>query len=86
MLFLTYCISSVLRWSLFYFQNDPKNLDPSYKMDLDLWDCLGRVKLILQQNYIELIYLFVVNQEMRKSSFYIRINMVGSNIGCEKNN
>ena len=23
-----------------------KNLDPSYKMDLDLWDCVGRVKLI----------------------------------------
>ena len=31
----------------FSFQNNPKNLDPSYKMDLDLWDCLGRVKLIL---------------------------------------
>ena len=27
-------------------KNNPKNLDPSYKMDLDLWDCLGRVKLI----------------------------------------
>ena len=25
----------------FSFQNNPKNLDPSYKMDLDLWDCLG---------------------------------------------
>ena len=32
---------------IFSFQNNPKNLDPSYKMDLDLWDCLGRVKLIL---------------------------------------
>ena len=40
---------------LFSFQNNPKNLDPSYKMDLDpsykmdldLWDCLGRVKLVL---------------------------------------
>ena len=28
------------------FQNNPKNLDPSYKMDLDLWDCLERVKLM----------------------------------------
>ena len=28
-------------------QNSPKNLDPSYKMDLDLWDCLERVKLVL---------------------------------------
>ena len=27
-------------------QKNPKNLDPSYKIDLDLWDCLGRVKLV----------------------------------------
>ena len=25
--------------------NNPKDLDPSYKMDLDFWDCLGRKKL-----------------------------------------
>ena len=25
------------------FQNNSKDLDPSYKTDLDLWDCLGRV-------------------------------------------
>ena len=31
----------------FSFQNNPKNLDMSYKTDLDLWDCLGRVKLLL---------------------------------------
>ena len=24
--------------------NNPKDLDPSYKMDLDLWDCFGRKK------------------------------------------
>ena len=29
------------------FQNNPKNLDASYKIDLDLWDCLGRVKHVL---------------------------------------
>ena len=28
---------------LFSFQNNPKDLDPSYKMDLDLSDCFGRV-------------------------------------------
>ena len=33
--------------TVFSFQNSPKDLDPSYKMDLDLWDCLGRVKLVL---------------------------------------
>ena len=29
------------------FLNNPKDLDPSYKMDLpvDLWDCFGRTKL-----------------------------------------
>ena len=35
-----YCISSVIRWICFL-QYNPKNLDLSYKMDLDLWDCLG---------------------------------------------
>ena len=31
----------------FSFQNNPKNLDLSYKTDLDLCDCLRRVKLVL---------------------------------------
>ena len=31
----------------YFFQNNPKNLDPSYKTGLDLWECLGRVKLVL---------------------------------------
>ena len=42
-----YRISSDIRRIFFSFQNNPKDLDPSYKMDLDLWDCLGRVKLVL---------------------------------------
>ena len=33
---------SVIR-HVFSFQNNPENLDPFYKMDLGLWDCLGRV-------------------------------------------
>ena len=33
-------------------QNIVKNLDPSYKMDLDLWDCLGKVKFVSQQSFI----------------------------------
>ena len=32
---------------VFFFLNNPKNLDLSYKTDLDIWDCLGRVKLVL---------------------------------------
>ena len=32
---------------VFSFQNCLKNLEPSYKKDLDLWDGLGRVKLVV---------------------------------------
>ena len=42
-----YGISSVIRQEFLSFQNNPKNLDPSYKMDLGLWDWLGREKLVL---------------------------------------
>ena len=45
--FSLYRISSVIKWSFFPIQNNPKDLDPAYKMDLDLWDCLGWVKLVL---------------------------------------
>ena len=33
-----YHISTVIRHFLFLFQNNPKNLDPIYKMDLDFLD------------------------------------------------
>ena len=58
-LFKCYHISSDTR-------NNKKNLDLSYKRDLDLLDCLGRVKLVLQQNFIGLIQLFVVILERGK--------------------
>ena len=45
MLTLCYHISLVIR--VFSFQNNPKNLDPSYKTDLDLWDCLWKLKHVL---------------------------------------
>ena len=38
---------SAYKTEAFPFQNNPKNLDPSYKMDLDLGDCLGRAKFVL---------------------------------------
>ena len=65
----SFVTSSLLPWipyffcykiEFFSFQNNPKNLDPTYKMDLNLRDCLGRVKLTLQQNFTALILLFVV--------------------------
>ena len=51
-----YHISLVIRWSFFSSKNQTTiDLDPSYKTDLDLWDCLGRVKLILYQTFMGLI-------------------------------
>ena len=41
----------------FSFLNNPKNLDMSYKMDLDLWDCVGRVKAFSFQNNPKYLYL-----------------------------
>ena len=40
------------------FINNPKDLDPSYKTDLDLWDCFGRKKLCL---ITEEIWYFIRN-------------------------
>ena len=44
-----YRISSVIRQSFFPSKTIPKNLDPSYNMDLDLWDCFGRKKNVCPQ-------------------------------------
>ena len=50
--FVQYCGTSVTR-QRFSFQNNPKNLNrlKENKTDLDLWDCVGKEKLILQQNF-----------------------------------
>ena len=40
------------------FLNNPKDLDPSYKMDLDLWDCLGRKKTLSYNQRNTINYLF----------------------------
>ena len=54
----TYHISSIIRQN-FSFQNNPKDLDPSCKVDLDLWDCLGQVKtgIIAKFHRTKFIYL-----------------------------
>ena len=64
-----YCISSIIRQSFFSFsfQNNPKYLDLSYKTDLDLCNCLGRVKPVLKQKFMGLNKLFVVILEMGKN-------------------
>ena len=39
----------------FILKQSRKILDQTYKTDLDLWDYLGRVKLVLKQNFVGLI-------------------------------
>ena len=58
----------------FFIQNNPKNLDLSYKMDLDLLDCLGRVKLIVKLHRTDLVICCHSREE--KVPFCSRINMV----------
>ena len=63
MLFTYNAVSLVTRRRFFPSKTIPKirsilQVDPSCNMDLDLWDCLGRVKLVLLQNFIGLIWLF----------------------------
>ena len=50
-----YSISLVIKHSFFFIPKQSKDLDLSDKTDLDLWGCLGMVKLVLQQNFIGLI-------------------------------
>ena len=46
---MTNNVPYVFEYKTQYFavQNNPNDLDPSCKTDLDLWDCFGRVKLVL---------------------------------------
>ena len=70
-----YRISSLIRQS-FFLPNNHKDLDPSYKMDLDLWDCLGRVKLIFQQNLHRTNLIIYTHSKEGNTPSYRRINMV----------
>ena len=68
---IAYHISPVRRQSFFPFQNNLKNLDPPYKTDLDLLDCLGRVKLHRAD------FLVICNHSREEPTLsYSRINMV----------
>ena len=43
----SYFLGYKMEFVFVFFLNNPKTLTSSYKMDLDLWDCLGKVKLVL---------------------------------------
>ena len=46
------------KMEVFSLPKQSKNLDPSYKMDLDFQDCFGRGKLIFLLNFIRQISIF----------------------------
>ena len=70
-----YRISSVIRG--FSFQNNAKNLDPSYKMALDLRDCLGRKGKILITAKFHMTDLVIRGHSREgKTPSYSRINTV----------
>ena len=60
-----------------------KNLDPSCKTDLDLWDCLGRVNLIAKFHRNDLV-IFSLCREGKTLS-YSRINTVFTEKPYRKN-
>ena len=70
---IDYLISLTIRQS-FFFQNNPKNLEPSDKMDLDHWDCLGRVKLVAKFLRTDLVTRS--HSRERKTLSYSPINTV----------
>ena len=42
---MEFCYNTLpFTFTLLPFLNDPKDLDLSYKMDLDFWDCFGNKK------------------------------------------
>ena len=71
-----YHISSVIRQTFFSFQNNPKDLDPSCKTDLDLWDCLGRVKLGIIEKFHRTNLVIWSHSRGTKPPSYSRINTV----------
>ena len=40
-------MSCVIQLRFFFPQNNPIDLDPAYKMDLDLLDCFHRIKFFI---------------------------------------
>ena len=65
-------------YELFSFQNNPKNLDLSYKMNLDLKDCLGCVGRVSHIIAKFLISDFVIYRHSREGKLlsYSQVNMV----------
>ena len=51
------------------FLNNPKDLDPSYKMDLDFWHCFGRKNLHLISEKIQDLFSNSLAQNLLLQTF-----------------
>ena len=60
----------------FFPKQSEKNLDPSYKMDIDLWDCLGRVKTCIIAKFHKTDLAICSYSREGKTPSHSRINMV----------
>ena len=61
---------------VFSFQNNSKDLDPSCKMDLDLWDCLGMGKIGIIARFHRTDLVICSHSRGTKPLSYSRINTV----------
>ena len=60
----------------FSFQNNPKNLDPSYKMDLDLWRLFRKGKTHIIAKFQRTYLVICSHSREGKTLCYSRINTV----------
>ena len=60
----------------FSLQNNLKDLDQSYKTDLDLWDCLGRIKRGIVAKLRRTDFVICSHSREKKTLSYSQINMV----------
>ena len=55
---------------------DPKNLDPSYKMDLDLWDCFRKGKTSIIAKFLTTDLVICSHSREGETPSYNQINTV----------
>ena len=71
------CISSVIRWSFFFLPKQSLKSEPSYKIDLDFWDCLeGMVKKSYYAELHKIDLVICSHSREGKTPSYSQINMV----------
>ena len=71
---LCYRISSAIR-VYFFLPKNPKNLAPSYKTNLNLWDCLGRVKTRIIAKFYKTVSVICSLSRQGKTLSYCSIQI-----------